>query len=424
MDVQQPDGPLQKTASRWVDQLIDLTGNNKLLFFKSTSGTVTLDPTRVPKLFESKTLRLGDLTEPITFDAARSATQKAMAKAKENFEERGLDTLFMGIGMASWKTDESKATPASPVLLRPVQNSLESKTNPTLSFDGEWVLNPTLVHYLNTRFKASIAEDDYTDKYLDEDVINAENIQEVFEILTAVVTTASPASQFVINPSLLIGNFSYSKLPMVIDLQDALEDGAVTQHELLSAMGGGTDAIKTIRERLPEVSEAKPDEMTPDDEYLVLTADSSQSAVINAVLDGADLAVEGPPGTGKSQTIANLIATLSARGQRVLFVAEKRAAIDAVVRNLREVGLEQLVLDLHGATNARSLVAKSLAQSLANLQNALPYDDLTTEPLLKERERLAAHNAAVVRVREPWGMSFDAALQKMLETPSLSLIHI
>ena len=65
MDVQQPDSPFQKTASRWIDQLIDLTGNNKLLFFKSTAGTVTLDPNRVPKLFEGASLRLGDLTEAI-----------------------------------------------------------------------------------------------------------------------------------------------------------------------------------------------------------------------------------------------------------------------------------------------------------------------------------------------------------------------
>jgi very-short-patch-repair endonuclease len=412
------DDVLQKSASRWIDQLIDLTGNNKLLYFKSTAGTVTLDPLRIPKLFEGGGVRLGDLTEPITFDAARSATGKAMTKAKENFEERGIDTLFMGIGMASWKAEDSKATPAAPVLLRPLQTVLENKMNPALHFDGEWVLNPTLVHYLNTRYKAAIGEADYTENYLDEEVINADSISEVFEILTAVVTTASPQSQFAISPSLLIGNFSYSKLPMVIDLQDALADGQVAQHELLCAMGGDVSAIKTIRERLPEVREAAPDEMVPDDEYLVLTADSSQSAVINSVLDGADLAVEGPPGTGKSQTIANLIATLSARGQRVLFVAEKRAAIDAVVRNLHEVGLDQLVMDLHGATNARSTVAKALSQSLANLQNALPYSDLTAEPLLKERERLASHNAAVVRVREPWGISFDSALQNMLETPA------
>jgi len=54
----------------------------------------------------------------------------------------------------------------------------------------------------------------------------------------------------------------------------------------------------------------------------------------------------GPPGTGKSQTIANLVATLSARGKKVLFVAKKRAAIDAVLTRLNVVGLGDLVLDL------------------------------------------------------------------------------
>ena len=68
----------------------------------------------------------------------------------------------------------------------------------------------------------------------------------------------------------------------------------------------------------------EPDVVPPADEFLVLPADASQSYAINAAVGGADLVIDGPPGTGKSQTIANLIAALSARGQRVLFVAEKR----------------------------------------------------------------------------------------------------
>ena len=66
-----------------------------------------------------------------------------------------------------------------------------------------------------------------------------------------------------------------------------------------------------------------------------MDADASQSYVVNAVLAGKNLLIKGPPGTGKSQTISNLIATLVARGKRVLFVAEKRAAIDAVYNSFR-----------------------------------------------------------------------------------------
>ena len=79
----------------------------------------------------------------------------------------------------------------------------------------------------------------------------------------------------------------------------------------------------------------------------MLDADASQQAVVDAVLAGSHLVVKGPPGTGKSQTIANLVASLAAAGKRTLFVAEKRAAIDAVLSRLAAVGLDDLVLDLH-----------------------------------------------------------------------------
>jgi hypothetical protein len=73
------------------------------------------------------------------------------------------------------------------------------------------------------------------------------------------------------------------------------------------------------------------DRIAPSDEFLALDADSSHSYAINAVVAGQSLVASGPPGTGKSQTIANLIATLVARGKSVLFVAEKRAAISAAL---------------------------------------------------------------------------------------------
>src|SRR5439155_2704257 len=83
----------------------------------------------------------------------------------------------------------------------------------------------------------------------------------------------------------------------------------------------------------------------------------------------------GAPGTGKSQTIANLIATLAARGQRVLFVAEKRAAIDAVLDRLRNVGLADLVLDLHEGAGSRRKLAQDLARALAEV-GRVPLPDV------------------------------------------------
>jgi superfamily II DNA or RNA helicase len=73
----------------------------------------------------------------------------------------------------------------------------------------------------------------------------------------------------------------------------------------------------------------------PDNEFLVLDADSSQQRAISAVMADQSRVIQGPPGTGKNQTITNLIASLAAKGRCVLFVAEKRAALEAVKRRLR-----------------------------------------------------------------------------------------
>ena len=82
------------------------------------------------------------------------------------------------------------------------------------------------------------------------------------------------------------------------------------------------------------------------------------------MLAGRSLVVHGPPGTGKSQTIANLIAALVARGRKVLFVAEKRAAIDAVLSRLKSADLGEVVLDIHEGTRDRLRIARDLGDVL------------------------------------------------------------
>ena len=105
----------------------------------------------------------------------------------------------------------------------------------------------------------------------------------------------------------MLGNFSYAKLPLVRDLQQAGD--ALAAHDLIAAIAGDRGRPAGVRGHHVAVDLNLPDRMRPADESLVLDADASQSYVINAALAGADLVVEGPR-HGKSQTIANLILTL------------------------------------------------------------------------------------------------------------------
>jgi len=130
-----------------------------------------------------------------------------------------------------------------------------------------------------------------------------------------------------------------------------------------------------------------------------------QARTINAVLAGRSLIVKGPPGTGKSQTIANLIASLIARGKKVLFVAEKRAAIDAVTKRLTQRDLGELVLDLHDGVASRRAFAQMIGRALDASRNAPRLDnDAELQRTERRRDQLNGYVRALHGTREPWGM--------------------
>src|SRR5207245_7582856 len=109
-----------------------------------------------------------------------------------------------------------------------------------------------------------------------------------------------------------------------------------------------------------DIDKAAPPEKT----VTILDADSSQRRAIAAAADGQSFVMDGPPGTGKSQTIANMIADLLDRQKTVLFVSDKAAALDVVYARLRAAGLSEFVLELHSHKATRKEVAKQLGKSL------------------------------------------------------------
>ncbi len=150
----------------------------------------------------------------------------------------------------------------------------------------------------------------------------------------------------------------------------------------------------------------------------MLDADSSQRSAIAAVLSGHSLVIHGPPGTGKSQTIANLTAALVARGRKVLFVAEKRAAIDAVLSRLKGVDLGELVLDIHEGTRDRQRIAADLGTSLDIAQQTGKPDDTSLRRRLAERQRrLNDHVTALHEPHPPWGLTPFAVQSALLGVP-------
>ena len=302
--------------------------------------------------------------------------------------------------------------PNAPVLLRAAtlipkgaaQDDFE------LSLSGEMEVNPTLLHLLQTEFGQSFDHDKLL-ATIDGAMDTRWELHAAFDWLAG---HAAAIPGFAIADRVVLGNFSYAKLPMVLDL-DGAEDEMV-EHDIVAAIAGDEEARDTLTTQYAQAQVAldDPDRTPPSDEFLVLDADASQNYAINAVLHGQDLIVRGPPGTGKSQTIANLISTALARGKTVLFVAEKRAAIEAVSKRLKASGLGDLVLDLHGGAGKRREVAEGFAKSLA-LVSGIPRaaHDAEFEGLVRRRDVLNRYVAAVHAPRSPWGVSYYDAMTQL-----------
>jgi predicted DNA-binding WGR domain protein len=170
---------------------------------------------------------------------------------------------------------------------------------------------------------------------------------------------------------MVLGNFHYKKMSLVRDYNVVMDQQM--QHDVFDELFSEQPRI------FPEQAF---DGNRPDDWYHVITADPTQTRAILQSRAGYSYIIQGPPGTGKSQTITNLIADYVARGASILFVCEKRAALDVVYHRLKQVGLEELCCYIHDSQGDKREFIKNLKATYEDFaQNKM---DL---PLLKTRRQ-------------------------------------
>ena len=389
----------------WQRHLVDLGGRNTLLWYRDLpSGTLdltTAHPGGMAMLLAGRPTKLSDLVrEPTAQEEARRRVRTIRAKILELHEERGVSAGYIAVGMATWQVPGTSRRPCAPVLLRSCV--LKPTGAAQLDFDidlGEDVeLNPVLEHYLRSEQGIEL------DPEVLEEMATFTKGFDPQPVYTALIRMCQRVPEFQIAPRLVLGTFSYAKLPMVADL--AAQLGTLANHDVVAALAGDPGALKAVRDTVPDFRA----DANPAREHLVLDADSPQQAVIDAVRWGANLVIKGPPGTGKSQTIANLIVCLASQGKRTLFVAEKRAAIDAVIGRLELLGLGDLVLDVYDGQTNRGRLAQELGAALDRARDAEGPDTTGIErTLIDRRARLVGHRLALHDKRDPWGVSaFDA----------------
>lgn len=419
----EPSQPRKRTveAAReaWVRRLVDTSRRNNLLYFRDLkSGTLDLSeaqPEAIAALFDGDRIPLSRLVPKAADPLAGAKLREIGRKARSNMEERGIQTLYVAYGMATWPADDGGRPAEAAVLLLPIGlEARRSDSDAMLVFAaGPPQANIALLHVLAEEHGIDVDEDEL----LAEDDADAEDEEPHRDRVVQRLLRAAKVKGFEVLPRAVIGNFSFQKLAMVKDLREQV--GELESHDVVAALAGDVPARTALGERRVAIEPRSLDGMPAVTEFLVLDADSSQQAVVHGVAADRDGVVQGPPGCGKSQTIANVIATLVAQGKRVLFVAEKRAALEAVYKRLDARGLGHLCLDLHGAAVSQKAVMAHIANTLNLVRtSAEPDEEAVHEPFEERRARVVAHDRLMHTPVAPSGLTPYELQAHLIEAPS------
>lgn len=327
-------------------------------------------------------------------DEMERALSGVYDQARSALQETGVNTLYLALGFLEWYEAPASGRPMfAPLLLHSVD--LERKIvggkyrYSVGSLDGDTQINITLSERLHKDFHRRLPE-------LDE-----EETPEAY--LKKVEKTIRDMPRWRVRRFAVVGHFAFARLVMFNDLADANWPGGVgvIANPVIAKIfagdgpGGDSDGDGFYAEEYdvddPAVAAKVP--------LLITDADSSQFSAIIDVMEGKNLAVKGPPGTGKSQTITNVIAAALAAGKSVLFVAEKMAALNVVKDRLEKAGLGHFCFELHSTKTRKKDVLGALDKRLS-IQGRLRRDgdlDVALRDLTRTRTQLSNYVSTINR---------------------------
>lgn len=379
----------------WQRKLLDLTTRNRLLHLPDNAKIVPLvcpEPARLEdelargrkiKVTAMPNLEAGGRDEALYREQTQSSLKEEYAqaalergevvsgldkvkldanlielyrKARSDLEEGGANTLFLALGFLKWrKSPDDPKQYRAPLILLPVRLERKSALSGVslTAHEDEPRFNLTLLELLRQDFELKIPT-------LEGALPTDQSGVDVPKVWNIVRRAVRDLAGFEVVEDVAIGTFSFAKYLMwkdLVDRADQLKQSSVVRH----LMERGAEPFEC------EGDFPRPEELDrnldPAMLFAPLPADSSQISAVIASGNGCDFVLDGPPGTGKSQTIANMIAHNLALGRRVLFVAEKRAALDVVYRRLEEKQLGDFCLELHSNKAAKVDVIRQLERA-------------------------------------------------------------
>jgi very-short-patch-repair endonuclease len=320
---------------------------------------------------------------------------------QSNIEEQGVHTLFLSLGMLYYtESENSEETFRAPIILLPVIIERKSARSgyTVMAGQDDPMVNPTLVEYLKQSFNICLPEvPDFTEE-------SDFDLQEYF---IKIVKQIEKKKNWSLKNDIFLAHFTFQKFVMFKDIERNAE--VFKEHRLVTQLVSKEQA-STVWGLPVDIQRMNLDnDFPPEETFTILDADSSQLRAMAAISKGHDIVLEGPPGTGKSQTIVNIIAQGLSQNKSILFVSEKLAALQVVHRRLKEAGLAEFCLELHSTKGNRKVVIDELRKTLDSSLLPAPSAVKVSNHLKDIRTQLTEYANKIHNKIEPLGLSpFEA----------------
>ncbi len=316
--------------------------------------------------------------------------------SRVSIEENGANTLYIALGLLKWyETDASQRPRYAPILLLPVEIIRKSAQRGFVirSREEETMMNITLLEMLRQDFGLTIGGLDTLPR--DESGVD---VKLIFNIIRQAIMSHP---RWDVEEQVLAGNFSFSKFILWNDIHNNADK--LAKNKVVASLITGKLEWDAVDNMAPDA--INDDKLHPSKVALPISTDSSQLEAILSSAGGNSFVLHGPPGTGKSQTITNIIANALYLGKRVLFVAAKKAALDVVENRLESIGIAPFCLELHSNKAKKTAVLEQLKAATEIARHA-PGERYTedAERLFTLRNELNAY-VSTLHQRYPFGYS-------------------
>lgn len=396
----------------WERKLLDLTFRNNLLNMKVGKKVAAYSPCPIDELED---LLADGLEYEVKSEAIDFKTLQGIYRTSRTMlEESGANCLFLTLGTLRYEGH------AAPLLLVPIDLVPAGRGRFYIrKRDEETMFNFTLIEFLKQNYGIELSPYSSKDGELPTDAHGLD----VDLILHLVANEISGQEEWSIEEDSYIGIFSFVKYIMWKDIHS--HGSVLHKNPLLRSLIEGRLVLEDIKQ--PADARDLDDNARPSQFALPMPCDSSQLEAVVDAAQGRTFVLYGPPGTGKSQTITNIIANALYQGKRVLFVAQKKAALDVVEQRLDKIGIGPFCLEMHSNKMNKQNFLNHM-DAVIQLWQDNPVSDSkvygeTSEEVYNRRQRLKNFLDVMCHQGEDGGMSLYECISRFTDIKSTDEIH-